>query len=135
MRHHSYDGLTRRPGRAFDDHEKPLGYDLLEWSTTSSAVHEDFRGRAAQAGSQRNGVAERAKGIAVLRKLDELVFEDNLPVEARNDIQRALELSCGRVGVTFPEYRALMDRDPELLELEAKVLEDAKKRRAQGIES
>lgn len=128
MRHQSFDELARKPGRSFDDPEKPLGYDLLERSATSDVVHEDFRDRADQAASQPNGVAERAKGVAVLRKLDELVFEDNLPVEAEGDTQRALELACGRVGLTYPEYRALMDKDPELLELEAKVFEDARRR-------
>jgi len=118
----------RKPGRSFDDPEKPLGYDLLARSAPSATVPEDMRDRADQVATQPNGVAERAKGVSVLRKFDELVFEDNLPLEAKGDIHRALELACGRVGLTYPEYRALMDKDPELLELEAKVLEDARRR-------
>lgn len=97
-------------------------------SAPSAIIPEDMKDRADQVSSQPNGVAERAKGVSVLRKLDELVYEDNLPIEAVGDLHRALELACGRVGLTYPEYRALMDRDPELLELEAKVLDDARGR-------
>jgi hypothetical protein len=128
MRPHSNEELRRKPGRAFDDPEKPLGYDLLERSAQSHAIPEDLRDRADQAASQPNGVAERAKAIAVLRKADELIYEDNLPVAVEHDTQRALELAAGRVGLTYPEYRALVDKDPELLELEAKVFEHVRRR-------
>ncbi len=123
----SFDPSYRKPGRSFEHPEKPLGYELLEQSTDSNLVHEDFRDRAEQGASHPNGVAERAKGVSVLRKFEELVCEENLPIDAAGDIHRALELACGRVGLTYPEYRALMDKDVELLELEARVLEDARR--------
>lgn len=112
----------RKPGRSFDDPSKPMGEGILERSAASdTAPHEDFRPREEQAEAAHNGVAERAKVIAVLRKADELIAEGNLP---ENDAspQRALELAAGRVGLTIEEYRALVKGDRELEELEAKVL-------------
>ena len=70
----------RQPGRSFEDPSKPLGEALLERSGPSNSVaQEDFRTREAQAGARPNGVAERAIVIGVLRKMEELLAEGNLP--------------------------------------------------------
>lgn len=37
----------------------------------------------------------------------------------------ALALACGRLGLTYAEYRALASGDPELVELERQVIADA----------
>lgn len=111
----------RKPGRSFDDPSRPMGEDILERTGASEITKEDFRSREDQAEATHNGVAERAKVIAVLRKADELMAEDNLPKNDQSN-QRALELAAGRVGLTIEEYRALVKGDPELEELEAKVM-------------
>jgi|GEM_PF-3462935 len=116
----------RKPGRSFDDPSKPLGQDILERSQASDVIHEDLRDRAEQAATQPNGVAERAKAIAVLRKFEELVATDNIPVDAEDDVQRALELACGRVGLTYKEFRALVDGDQEIMDLERKCVSAAR---------
>ena len=75
-----------------------------------------------------NGVAERAKAVAVLRKLEEFVAHDNPPVTDEPSLRRAHELAAGRVGLTFPEYESLVRGDPELVALEGKVLDGARTR-------
>lgn len=119
---------ARQPGRSFEDHEKPLGAELLERTGPSdTAAGEDFRSREVQAGSHVNGVAERAKVIGVLRKMEELVAERNLP-KGQETPRRALELAAGRVGLTIEEYEALVRGDAELVELERKVLDEARQK-------
>lgn len=112
---------VRKPGRSFDDPSKPMGEALLDRSGPSDTIPEDFRSRERQAAATSHGVAERAKAVAVLRKADELMAEANLPESDRSP-HRALELAAGRVGLTYGEYRALVDGDPELEKLEAQVL-------------
>jgi hypothetical protein len=119
---------ARQPGRSFEDPQKPLGAELLEHSGASStSASEDFRSREAQAGARPKGVAERAKVIAVLRKLEELVADRNLP-HGHHTLPRALELAAGRVGLTVREYEALVRGDPELVDLERRVLEAARQK-------
>lgn len=119
----------RKPGRSFDDPSKPLGEDLLARTPASNVQpNDDFRSREAQADMPRNGPAERAKAVAVLRKLEELVAADNPPVYGEATLRRAHELAAGRVGLTFPEYEALVRGDAELVELERKVLDAARAR-------
>jgi hypothetical protein len=121
--------VDRKPGRSFDDPSKPLGADMLARSAESSTeANEDFRSREAQADMPHNGVAERAKAVAVLRKFEEFVATDNPPAEDEAGLQRALELASGRVGLTFPEYQALVKGDLELIALQAKVLDAARAR-------
>ncbi|MBX3187873.1 MAG: universal stress protein [Labilithrix sp.] len=123
----------RPPGRSFVDPSRPLGAELLERSApTSPPTEENFRDRARQAADQaeadRRGVAERAKVIGVLRKAEELMSTSNPPPNNEVDARRALELAGGRLGLTYPEYRAITDADPELVELERRVLNDARRR-------
>ena len=121
---------SRQPGRSFENPDRPLGEEILEHSGPSStSASEDFRSREKQAAARHKGVAERAKVIAVLRKLEDLVAERNLP-HGQETPRRALELAAGRVGLTLAEYQALVSGDPELVELEQKVLEAV--RRALG---
>jgi hypothetical protein len=115
----------RQPGRSFEDPTKPLGAELLDRSGPSTtSAHEDFRAREVQAGTRPKGVAERATVIGVLRKMEELVAEGNLPT-GQETVRRALELAAGRAGLTIGEYEALVRGDAELVDLERKVLEAA----------
>lgn len=112
----------RKAGRSFNDPNRPMGEALLEGTGPSGTIKEDFRKREDQASVPRNGVAERAKVIGVLRKAEELMAEGNLP-KGQETARRALELASGRVGVTIEEYDALVKGDPELMELERKILQ------------
>ena len=61
--------LERKPGRSFSDPRRPLGEELL----TSTEPHggdpeEGVYGRAPEHFRGGHGLAERAKGVAVLRK-------------------------------------------------------------------
>lgn len=117
----------RKPGRSFDDPSKPLGDTLLERSGPSDThAREDFRSREAQADTPHNGIAERAKVVAVLRKADELICDANPPVHDEAALRRALELAAGRVGLTIAEYGALVRGDAELEALELQVLDAAR---------
>jgi hypothetical protein len=117
----------RKPGRSFEDPSKPMGQEILERSATTEGPREDFRSREEQAGASQHGVAERAKVIAVLRKAEELLAEENLPPDpAQRTVERALELAAGRVGLTIEEYRALLKGDTELEQLEAKVIAEGR---------
>lgn len=112
----------RKPGRSFNDPNRPMGEALLEGSAASGTIKEDFRAREDQANVPHNGVAERAKVIGVLRKAEELMVEGNLPTGQATS-RRALELAAGRAGLTIEEYDALVKGDPELMELERKILQ------------
>ncbi|HSO38779.1 MAG TPA: hypothetical protein VLT33_39890 [Labilithrix sp.] len=117
----------RKPGRSFEDHDKALGQELLDRSPQlNTAANEDFRPREAQADMPENGIAERAKVVAVLRKAEELIATANPPAEDEGGLRRCFELAAGRVGLTFPEYEALLNGDAELLALEKKVLDAAR---------
>jgi hypothetical protein len=116
-----------QPGRSFEDPRRPLGEELLHQSPRSETIPEDFTPRERQVEkSLVHGVAERAKAIAVMRKAEELMSEQIPPATSDSTILRALELAAGRVGLTFAEYRALVKDDPELAELERKVIENAR---------
>jgi hypothetical protein len=111
----------RKPGRSFNDPNRPMGEALLDGTGPSGTIKEDFTAREVQASVPHNGVAERAKVIGVLRKAEELMAEGNLP-KGEATPRRALELAAGRVGLIIEEYDALVKGDPELAELERKVL-------------
>lgn len=87
----------RKPGRSFDNPSKPLGTGVVKRGLTN------------------DDVANRAKAVSVLRKAEEFIAHAD-PVDPR----RALELAAGRVGLTWKEYRTLVDNDAELIELERK---------------
>lgn len=119
----------RKPGRSFDDPSQPLGQGTIERSAPSDdRANEDFRSREAQADMPHNGVAERAKAIAVLRKLEELTADNNPTAFDEQSLLCAHNLAAGRVGLTFPEYQSLVRGDAELELLEAKVLDACRAR-------
>jgi hypothetical protein len=133
MKQPSQEEQERKPGRSFEDPSRPLGEELLEHSRRSVApTEENFRSRVVQARKQaaadRYGVAERAKVISVLRKAEELMADPKRPPRSEAELQRVLELAAHDVGLTLAEYRALMTGDEELIELETKVLADARRR-------
>ena len=132
--------LERKPGRSFANPSRPLGQELLEETESHGGDPEEgVYGRAPEHFRAGHGLAERAKGVAVLRKADELMAENNPPGDTEENQRRALELACGRCGVKVEEYDRLMDGDEELRELENKVLEAARLRaellRAQPAQS
>jgi hypothetical protein len=108
---------NRKPGRSFDDPSKPMGTDIVERAHDVGANLEGGVYGRAEDGSKYTGVADRAKAVSVLRKAEEFLAHDN-----PSDPQRALELAAGRIGLTYDEYRRIVDADHELQALEAKVL-------------
>jgi hypothetical protein len=117
---------VREPGRSFDDPSRPLGEDLLERSPSNTSAEEGgVYGRAQELGPRPVSVADRAKAIAVLRKADEFMQTDNPSPVTRAAMRRALELAAGRVGMTFDEYDVIVRNDPEVAELERKLLDEA----------
>jgi hypothetical protein len=133
MRQPSQRGSEHIPGRSFEHPERPFGDELLEQSMPSNESPEGgFYGRssvgAPHEGARVHGVAERAKAIAVMRKADELMATDNPPATSPENVRRALELASGRVGLKIEEYDALVRGDPELVQLERQVIENALRR-------
>lgn len=121
--------LARKPGRSFSDPERPLGEELLARTATHGGDPEEgVYGRAPEHFRLGEGLAERAKGVAVLRKADELMSQNNPPGDTEENQRRALELACGRCGVKVEEYDRLVDKDEALRELENAVLEAARQR-------
>lgn len=123
----------RQPGRSFEDPSRPLGAELLERSKRGVApTEENFRSRVTQAREQaaadRYGVAERAKVIGVLRKAEELMAFSSRPPRSEADLDDVLDVAAHDVGITLGEYRALMTGDDELVELEKRVLDEARRR-------
>lgn len=117
----------RKPGRSFDDPSRALGDEILAHSGPSDpAANEDFRSREAQADMPYNGVAERAKAISVLRKVEEFLATNNPGADDEESLQRCFELAAGRVGLTIGEYEALVKGDSELEALETKVRDAAR---------
>jgi hypothetical protein len=114
---HARDG--RKPGRSFENPDKPLGEELIERGGPNIAREDGVYGHAKSTYVREGaGVADRAHAVAVLRKAEELMASDNPPPE---DFRRALELAAGRVGLTIKEYDELIASDDELLALEQQV--------------
>lgn len=133
MKQPRQDEQERKPGRSFEDPSRPLGDELLAHSKRGVApTVEDFRSRVVQARVQaaadRYGVAERAKVIGVLRKAEELMAAPNRPPRSEAELHHVLEVAMHDVGLKIGEYRAFMEGDDELADLEKKVLEDARRR-------
>ncbi len=126
MKQPTPDEHGRMPGRSFEDPRKPMGEEILAHSGPSKQPEEDFRGRDHQAAASQHGVAERAKTISVLRKVEELISEDDPPANDEAGLRTALELAAGRVGLTIEEYHSLVKGDPEVEDLERKVLDAAR---------
>jgi hypothetical protein len=74
-------------------------------------------GRAGSASTADDTVANRAKAIGVIRKAQEFLSTSN-----PSDPKRALELAAGRLGLTYDEYKKLVDADPELADLERSLV-------------
>jgi hypothetical protein len=130
--HEQQTPIERKPGRSFTDPRRPLGQDLLEGTDPFGGDPEEgVYGRASEHIRIGHGVAERAKCVAVLRKVDELMAENNPPGDTEENQRRALELACGRCGVLIEEYDAILDTDEELQALEAEVLTAASARARQ----
>jgi hypothetical protein len=108
---------NRKPGRSFDDPSQPMGKDIVERASDVGANLEGGVYGRAEDGAKDTGVADRAKAVSVLRKAEEFIATNN-PSNPR----RALELAAGRVGLTYEEYRRIVDADHELRALEAKFL-------------
>lgn len=100
---------NRQPGRSFEDPSQPLGSELLDASPASG----------------QHNVADRANAIGVLAKAEELMAADNPPP---TDFRRALELACGRIGITIAAYDKIVAHDPALTELQSRVLAAATER-------
>lgn len=116
----------RKPGREFTDPRRPLGQDLIERSDPFGGDPEEgVYGRAPEHFRSGHGVAERAKGVAVLRKADELMGADNPSGATEEGRRRAIELACGRCGVHIDEYYRILEGDEELKDLEAAVMQAA----------
>jgi hypothetical protein len=113
---------TRKPGRSFDDPNRPLGEDTLARAHDVGANLEGGAYGRAETGAKDTGVADRAKAIAVLRKAEEFMVNDNPSARTPEGMRRALELAAGRVGLTLKEYDAIVRADDELVALERKVL-------------
>lgn len=118
----------RLPGRSFDDPNRPMGEDVLAHSAPSAEGIEDFRSREAQADIAGHGIAERARAIAVLRKAEELIADNNPGAPDEAGLRRCFELAAGRVGITIGEYNALVKGDPEMIKLEANVVDAVRAR-------
>lgn len=111
---------SREPGRDFGNHRKSLGHDVIKRAAADDAVQHGV--------TSSEELANRAKAVAVLRKAEEFMATQNPAPRSEHDIRRALELAAGRVGVTPEDYVAIVRRDPELVELERRVLADARRR-------
>lgn len=115
---------SRKPGRSFEHHDRPLGEDLLAKSPPSTTQPDvgDANGRTTRGHAPPNGVAERAKAIGVMRKAEELMASEIPPPSDAAHIRRAFELAAGRLGLKIAEYDVLVKDDPELEALHAKVV-------------
>jgi hypothetical protein len=127
-------GTQRKPGRSFDDPSRPMGEKLIQQvPENSSAPEGGVYGRAAEYGPRPVSVADRAKAVSVLRKSEEFMRTHNPPATTPEAMRRALELAAGRVGLTIEEYDEIVKHDPEMQELERRVLEDMGRRERAGI--
>ena len=121
------EGEDRKPGRSFDDPSRPMGEGVLARSPKAGSVPPaDFASGEAQADTSAKGVAERATAIGVLRKVEELIADNNPGATDEASLRRCFELAVGRVGIKIGEYEALVKGDPELMKLEKNVLDAAR---------
>jgi hypothetical protein len=113
----------RLPGRSFTDPNRPLGEDLIERADPHGGDPEEgVYGRAPEHFRIGHGVPERAKGVAVLRKAEELMASGNPRGDTEDGRRRAIELACGRCGVRIEEYDRYLSGDEELQSLHAAVM-------------
>jgi hypothetical protein len=113
----------RQPGRSFTEPRRPLGEDLIERGDPHGGDPEEgVYGRASEHFRHGHGVAERAKGVSVLRKAEELMASGNPSGATEDGRRRAIELACGRCGVLVEEYDRYVADDEELRSLHATVM-------------
>lgn len=103
-----------RAGRSFADPRRPLGDGIIDRAAPIDGAHLG------------HGVAERAKGVSVLRKAEELMASGNPDGKSESGRRRAIELACGRVGVKLDEFDRIVAEDPELGALMTNVMEAAR---------
>ena len=117
----------RHPGRSFTDPRRPLGADMIERSDPQGGdLDEGIYGRAVVHYRFGRGVSERAKGVAVLRKAEELMASGIPSGDTEEGQRRALELAAARCGVRIEEYDRLVAGDEELQILQAAVMAAAR---------
>ena len=118
---------AHKAGRSFSDPTRPLGEGLIECADPRGGdPTEGVYGRANRTADIGHGVAERAKGVSVLRKAEELMASGNPDGGTEDGRRRALELACGRVGVSIDYFDRLVATDSELQALLANVMEAAR---------
>lgn len=123
---------SRKPGRSFSDHGKPLGAELIASAAPGDETpHAGVYGRSTEGRDATDvapqNVADRAKAVSVLRKAEEFMRTANPPPTSSAEIHRALELAAGRVGITYKDYASIVRADPEIAQLERQVIEAAKR--------
>lgn len=117
----------RQPGRSFTDPSRPLGEGIIERADPrGGSMEEGVYGRSNVSADIGHGVAERAKGVSVLRKAEELMASGNPDGGTEDGRRRAIELACGRCGVKVDEYDRIVAQDPELMALQTNVMEAAR---------
>lgn len=115
-----------RAGRSFTDPSRPLGEGLIERADPRGGdPNEGVYGRSERAADIGHGVAERAKGVSVLRKAEELMASGNPDGGTEAGRRRAIELACGRCGVLVPEFDRIVAIDPEMQALMTNVMASA----------
>ena len=115
-----------RAGRSFTDPSRPLGEGLIERADPRGGdPNEGVYGRAVRAADIGHGVAERAKGVSVLRKAEELMASGNPDGGTEDGRRRAIELACGRCGVDLREFDRIVALDAELQDLMTNVMQAA----------
>lgn len=126
--HDEHEALERKPGRSFTDPRRPLGEELIDRAARLGGdFDEGLYGRAPDHYRFGLGVPECAKGVAVLRKAEELMYAGNPPGDTAQNRRRALELAAGRCGVKVEEYDRIVESDEELMSLEAEVMDFARR--------
>jgi hypothetical protein len=119
-----------RAGRSFTDPSRPLGEGLIERADPRGGdPNEGVYGRAVRAADIGHGVAERAKGVSVLRKAEELMASGNPDGGTEDGRRRAIELACGRCGVRIEEFDRIVATDAELQALMTNVMQAAETHR------
>lgn len=77
-------------------------------------------------------MADRAKAILVLRKAEEFMRTSDLagvtPQITPQRVVRALDLAAHHMGVKLSEYDAIVSRDPELRDLERRMIDNIRRR-------
>ncbi|MCL2778569.1 MAG: hypothetical protein FWD73_11240 [Polyangiaceae bacterium] len=79
--------------------------------------------------AERPIVTDRAKVISVLLKAEEFMRAPNPPGITPQRVVRALDLAANHMGMKLSEYDAIVSRDPELRELERRMINNVRRHR------